>query len=144
MTIGEIDTPAVLIDVDIMERNLRRLATYCEEHGLNLRPHTKTHKIPEIARRQMELGAVGITVAKVGEAEVMADAGLDDILIVYPILGELKLRRLVALASRVRLIVAADSFEVAQADLVLCGRGEMHYRFSGGVQHGISPMWPAG
>jgi D-serine deaminase-like pyridoxal phosphate-dependent protein len=114
MNIGDLDTPAVLVDVDIMERNLRRLATYCSEHLLNLRPHTKTHKIPELARRQTALGAVGITVAKVGEAEVMADAGLNDILIVYPIVGEPKLCRLMALASRVRLTVAADSFEVAQ------------------------------
>jgi D-serine deaminase-like pyridoxal phosphate-dependent protein len=114
MNIGDVDTPAVLIDLDIMERNLRRLATYCGEHRLDLRPHTKTHKIPEIAHRQVALGAAGITVAKVGEAEVMADAGLNDILIVYPIVGELKLRRLIALASRVRLTVAADSLEVAQ------------------------------
>jgi len=110
MNIGDLDTPAVLIDVDIMERNLRGLATYCSEHLLNLRPHTKTHKIPELARRQTALGAVGITVANVGEAEVMADAGLNDILIVYPIVGESKLCRLMALASRVRLTVAADSF----------------------------------
>jgi D-serine deaminase-like pyridoxal phosphate-dependent protein len=114
MNIGDVDTPAVLIDVDIMERNLRRLATYCGEHRLKLRPHTKTHKIPDIAHRQIALGAAGITVAKVGEAEVMADAGLNDILIVYPILGESKLRRLVALASRVRLAIAADSLEVAR------------------------------
>ncbi len=115
MTIADLDTPAVLIDVDVMESNLQRLATYCGEHGLNLRPHTKTHKIPELARRQIALGAVGITVAKIGEAEVMADAGLEDILIVYPILGELKLRRLTDLASRVRITVAADSLDVAQA-----------------------------
>jgi D-serine deaminase-like pyridoxal phosphate-dependent protein len=83
MNIGDVDTPAVLIDLDIMERNLRQLATYCGEHRLDLRPHTKTHKIPEIAHRQVALGAAGITVAKVGEAEVMADAGLNDILIAY-------------------------------------------------------------
>jgi D-serine deaminase-like pyridoxal phosphate-dependent protein len=114
MNVGDLDTPAVLIDVDVMERNLRRLATYSSEHRLNLRPHTKTHKIPEFARRQVALSASGITVAKVGEAEVMADAGLNDILIVYPIIGEPKLRRLIGLASRVRLTVAADSFEIAQ------------------------------
>jgi D-serine deaminase-like pyridoxal phosphate-dependent protein len=114
MNIGDLDTPAVVIDVDIMGRNLRRLAIYCGEHHLNLRPHTKTHKIPELALRQITLGAIGITVAKVGEAEVMAAEGLNDILIAYPIIGEMKLRRTVALASRVRLTVAADSLEVAR------------------------------
>ena len=74
MNVGDLETPAVLIDLDVMERNLRRLATYCSKHRLDLRPHTKAHKIPELARRQVTLGAAGITVAKVGEAEVMADA----------------------------------------------------------------------
>lgn len=115
MTIADLDTPAVVIDVDLMESNLKRLAAYCGEHGLDLRPHTKTHKIAELARRQIDLGAVGITVAKIGEAEVMTAAGLDDILIVYPIVGDLKLRRLTDLASRVKITVAADSLEVAQA-----------------------------
>lgn len=114
MKICNLDTPVVAIDLDVMERNLRRMAEYCADHRINLRPHTKTHKIPELARRQVALGAIGITVAKVGEAEVMADAGLGDILIAYPIVGESKLRRLIALAGRVRITVAADSLEVAR------------------------------
>lgn len=114
MRITELDTPAVLVDVDIMEGNLRRLGAYCAEHRLRLRPHTKTHKIPELARRQIEHGAVGITVAKLGEAEVMADAGLDNILIVYPLFGDSKWRRLTALAKRVDVTVACDSLEIAQ------------------------------
>jgi D-serine deaminase-like pyridoxal phosphate-dependent protein len=114
MQITELDTPAVLIDVDVMERNLSRLAAYCGEHGLALRPHTKTHKIPELAQLQVRHGAVGITVAKVSEAEVMAHAGLEDILIVYPLLGERKLSRLVVLARQARVTVALDSFETAQ------------------------------
>lgn len=115
MTIAELDTPAVLIDVDVMEDNLRRMAAYCRQKSLNLRPHTKTHKIPAFARRQVELGATGITVAKLGEAEVMAAAGLTDILIAYPIFGELKWRRLVSLAERATITVAMDSLEIARA-----------------------------
>jgi len=115
MNIAELDTPAVLIDVDVMEGNLQRMADYCRQKSLNLRPHTKTHKIPAFARRQVELGATGITVAKLGEAEVMAAAGLNDILIAYPIFGEPKWKRLVSLAERARITVAMDSLEIAQA-----------------------------
>lgn len=114
MTIHELETPAVLIDIDIMDRNLRRMADYCAAHRLVLRPHTKTHKIPQIAKLQMEFGAPGITVAKLGEAEVMADAGIEDILIVYPLWGEKKWRRLADLAQRVRMSVAMDSLEIAE------------------------------
>src|SRR3989442_11743448 len=111
MRITDLDTPAVVIDTDVMERNLRRLASYCAEHKLKLRPHTKTHKIPELARKQMQYGAVGITVAKLGEAEVMAEAGLEDILIAYPLVGNKKWKRLALLAERVPLTVSTDSFE---------------------------------
>jgi D-serine deaminase-like pyridoxal phosphate-dependent protein len=113
MRITDLDTPAVLVDVDVMERNLRRLGDYCAQHSLRLRPHTKTHKIPELARRQIEHGAAGITVAKLGEAEVMADAGLPGILIVYPLFGAAKWRRLTALARRTDVTVACDSVEIA-------------------------------
>jgi D-serine deaminase-like pyridoxal phosphate-dependent protein len=85
MNIYDLDTPAVLIDRDILTRNLARMANYCSSRNLKLRPHTKTHKIPEIARLQLHYGSPGITVAKLGEAEVMADAGIGDILIVYPL-----------------------------------------------------------
>ena len=114
MKISDLDTPAVLIDVDVMERNLQSMSDYCAAHGLKLRPHTKTHKIPELAQLQLRLGASGITVAKLGEAGVMADSGVNDILIVYPLLGEKKLDRLVRLAECVRCAVAIDSLEVAQ------------------------------
>ncbi|HEX6014019.1 MAG TPA: alanine racemase, partial [Geminicoccaceae bacterium] len=76
-TIDDLDTPAVLIDLDRAEANLARAQSYADALGLKLRPHIKTHKIPELARQQVELGAVGITCQKLGEAEVMADAGLD-------------------------------------------------------------------
>ena len=114
MNIQDLDTPVVLIDFDTMDRNLRRMASYCAAHNLTLRPHTKTHKIPEIARLQMLYGAGGITVAKVGEAEVMADAGLNNIVIVYPIWGERKWKRVVELAMRVKISIAMDSFQVAE------------------------------
>jgi len=102
MKISDLDTPAVLIDIDIMERNLQSMSQYCAAHSLKLRPHTKTHKIPELAHLQLRLGASGITVAKLGEATVMADSRVDDILIVHPLLGENKLDRVMRLSERVR------------------------------------------
>jgi len=114
MHISELDTPAVLIDLDRMERNIRRAQEHCARYGKTMRPHIKTHKIPEIARKQVEAGAMGITCAKLGEVEVMAAAGLTQILLAYPIVGEAKLRRLVRLAQEVDLTVAFDSLEVAQ------------------------------
>lgn len=114
MHISELDTPAVLIDLDLLERNLRRAQDYLTSHGIKFRPHIKTHKIPQIARMQVEFGASGLTCAKIGEAEVMADAGIEDLFIAYPIWGEQKLERLMALAQRCRLTVAFDTPEVAE------------------------------
>lgn len=105
----ELSTPALTIDLGILEANLDRMAHYCNEHGLGLRPHTKTHKTPELARMQVDRGAVGLTVAKVGEAEVMADAGLDDILVAYPIWGVEKLRRLAMLARGRNILLSLDN-----------------------------------
>jgi D-serine deaminase-like pyridoxal phosphate-dependent protein len=115
MKIDQIDTPAVLIDADTLERNLRRMAEYCRSHYLALRPHTKTHKIPEIAKLQLECGATGITVAKLAEAEVMADAGIQDIVVVFPLWGESKWRRLTAQAERIRIAVTMDYLSVHQS-----------------------------
>ena len=114
MQVSELDTPALLIDLDIMERNLRRVAGYAAEHNLRLRPHTKTHKSPEIARRQLALGAAGLTVAKVGEDEVMLDSGTDDLLVAYPVIGSSKLARLMKVALRTQVTVALDSAIAAQ------------------------------
>jgi D-serine deaminase-like pyridoxal phosphate-dependent protein len=114
MNIYDLETPAVLIDADTLDRNLRRMSTYCSEHGLVLRPHTKTHKVPEIARMQMQYGAPGITVAKLGEAEVMVDAGIQDIVIVYPLWGPSKWWRLTELARRARIAVTMDSLPIAE------------------------------
>lgn len=114
MKIDEIETPAVLIAIETLDRNLRRMADYCQKHGLALRPHTKTHKIPEIAHLQMKHGAPGIATAKLGEAEVMAHAGISDITIVYPLWGNNKWNRLAKLAKRVKISVAMDSLPVAE------------------------------
>ena len=109
MRIDELDTPVPVVDLDIVEHNLAKMQAYCDSHGLNLRPHIKTHKIPAFAHRQVELGAKGITCQKLGEAEVMIDAGLDDILISYPLIGATKADRLAALSRRAKLRVGVDS-----------------------------------
>ncbi|HKG62411.1 MAG TPA: alanine racemase [Pyrinomonadaceae bacterium] len=114
MLISDLDTPAVVVDLDVMERNLSRMGDYCREHQLLLRPHTKTHKIPELAKRQIASGATGITVAKISEAEVMLDAGINDILIAYPIVGPTKTTRLARLAEQANITVSLDSEEVAR------------------------------
>ena len=114
MRVEELDTPAVVVDMDVMEENIRSLAAYCKQHNLNLRPHTKTHKIPAIAKLQVQAGFPGITVAKVGEAEVMAEAGLEDILVAYPVFGRSKACRLGQLARERKITVAMDSAEVAE------------------------------
>src|SRR2546425_3505832 len=113
MNVSEIDTPALLIDLDIMERNLCRVAEYCKAHELRLRPHTKTHKSPLIGRRQLASGAVGLTVAKVGEAEVMLGAETPDLLVAYAVIGRAKLERLMEVARKTRGTVALDSLFAA-------------------------------
>ncbi len=113
-SVTDLDTPALVIDLDIMERNLRRMAEYTCLHGLRLRPHTKTHKIPAISRKQIDLGAAGITVAKVGEAEIMVSAKPPDLLVAYPVIGRRKLDRLMAVAREVPTTVSLDSLSVAQ------------------------------
>jgi D-serine deaminase-like pyridoxal phosphate-dependent protein len=114
MEIAEIDTPALLVDLDVMERNLRNVAEYTRQHKLRLRPHTKTHKSPLIGKRQLESGAVGLTVAKVSEAEVMLGADPPDLLIAFPIIGHTKLERLGHVARRTRVTVALDSVVAAR------------------------------
>lgn len=109
MRLQELSTPALTIDLDTVERNLEAMARLCREQGVGLRPHTKTHKTPEVGRLQLERGAVGLTVAKVGEAEVMALAGLDKILIAYPIFGAEKLRRLAQLARTREILISLDA-----------------------------------
>ena len=114
MLISDLDTPSIIVDLDIMDRNLSRMADYAREHNLLLRPHTKTHKIPELARKQLDCGAAGITVAKVGEAEVMAAAHPPNMLVEYPIIGRGKIERLAQVASHTPVTIAVDSIEAAR------------------------------
>lgn len=110
-----LETPCLIIDYDIMKRNIEKMAQVSKSSGCILRPHTKTHKIPQIAKIQIEAGANGITVAKVSEAEVMADNGIKDIFIAYPVIGEMKIKRVLELNRKIRLIVGVDSLEGAEA-----------------------------
>ena len=114
--VADLDTPAVVIDLDIVEANISRAQDTLASHGLANRPHIKTHKIPALAKLQMEAGAVGITCQKLGEVEVMADAGVaDDILLTYNVLGDAKTERLAALIRRLkRMAVVLDNEVVAR------------------------------
>ena len=109
MHINQLDTPVAIVELDKLEANITRLQKYLDNHGIANRPHIKTHKIPEIAHMQIKAGAVGITCQKIGEAEVMAQAGISDIFLPYNIIGQAKLERLMRLARRVKLIVTSDS-----------------------------------
>src|SRR5436305_8290397 len=113
--VSDLDTPAVVIDLDIVEANIKRAQDTLASHGFANRPHIKTHKIPALAKKQIEAGAVGITCQKLGEVEVMADAGVaDDILLTYDVLGEAKGERLAALIKRLkRMAVVLDNETVA-------------------------------
>ncbi len=111
MNYPELDTPALCVDIDRLDANIARLQNACDGLGISLRVHTKTHKTPAIARRQIAAGAVGIVSQKLGEAEAMAAAGLEDILVPYNIVGRRKLERLVSLvqSDRMTLTLATDS-----------------------------------
>lgn len=112
---NELDTPVAIVDLDIMERNISNMAAFARDAGVRLRPHIKTHKVPEITRKQLEAGSTGITCTKLGEAEVMTDAaGAKDIFIANMIVGDNKIRRLLNLAERIRISVGVDSVEVAK------------------------------
>jgi D-serine deaminase-like pyridoxal phosphate-dependent protein len=109
-----LDTPSLLIDLDKMERNLEEMAAAAKEGGVGLRPHIKSHKMVEIGKRQMALGAVGLTTAKLSEAEVLAAAGLRDLFVCYPIIGEKKVRRVRDLARETNLMTLVESEEGAR------------------------------
>lgn len=112
--IGDLMTPAGLVDVERMRANLDRMAAYTAEHALALRPHIKTHKIPELAAEQLARGAAGITAATTVEARVMATVA-SDILVAYPPVGRARIERLLALPDSVRLTVGLDSAEALDA-----------------------------
>jgi len=108
MSLDEVDTPALIVDLDVFERNLRRLADRVRESGVRLRPHAKTHKCPVIALKQIELGAVGVCCQKVSEAEAMIHGGVRDVLVTNEVVGRQKLRRLMGLAQMARVGVCVD------------------------------------
>jgi len=105
-------TPCAVIDMDKVERNIARIQAQCDAAGISNRPHIKTHKSPILARMQIEAGAKGITCQKIGEAEIMADAGIDNILVSYNLIGEEKMARLAALQAKASMTVAADNSTV--------------------------------
>jgi 3-hydroxy-D-aspartate aldolase len=108
MPLAQVDTPALLVDLDAFERNLRRMADFAANAGVRLRAHAKTHKSPVIAARQVALGAVGVCCQKVSEAEVMVEGGIGDVLVSNEVAGTPKLDRLAALARRATIGVCVD------------------------------------
>ena len=114
-TKDDLDTPALCIDLDVLDRNIKSMAETCSSHGVQWRPHCKCHKSPMIANKQIQAGAIGITCAKLGEAEVMAAGGIQDMLIANLIVGEKKLRRLVELCRQANPVVCVDHISQAEA-----------------------------
>src|SRR5262245_58003151 len=121
----EISTPALLLDLDRFERNLARMAAHARTTGKAIRPHAKTHRCPEIARRQIAAGALGVACAKLGEAEVMAAAGIRGLLITTAVVPEAKIERLVALvrAAPDTMVVADNAENVAALDRAIAAAG---------------------
>ena len=115
MSLSEVDTPALVIDLEPYERNLRRMAKRLADHPVKLRAHAKTHKCAVIARHQMALGAVGVCCQKVGEAEALVRGGVDDVLISNQIVGRGKIERLVALSREAKVMVCCDHRRNADA-----------------------------
>ncbi|HET7036643.1 MAG TPA: alanine racemase [Thermomicrobiaceae bacterium] len=110
-----LDTPCLVVHQEILEQNVAEMADYARAHGISLRPHQKTHKTAEIARMQVEAGAIGGTCAKIGEAEALVDAGaLDDVLLAYQVVGPRKIARLLSLMERARVTVGVDGVESAR------------------------------
>lgn len=109
-----LETPSIHIDAKNVKRNISNMAKTADNNGVQLRPHIKTHKMPGIAQEQMKAGAAGIAVAKTTEAEVMADGGINDIFIAYPVITDAAIDRVLTLNTKIRLIVGIDSLEGAQ------------------------------
>ena len=112
---SDLDTPALIVDIDILRFNIDDMAAFAAANGIRLRPHAKTHKMPQIGKMQLEAGAIGLTVAKLGEAEVFVDAGCRDILVAYPLVGASKHRRLVELCERAQITTVVDHVDIAEA-----------------------------
>ncbi|MGA0602128.1 DSD1 family PLP-dependent enzyme [Caulobacter sp. KR2-114] len=117
----DLNTPALVVDADALERNIARMAAFAKASGLSLRPHAKTHKSAAIARRQIDAGALGVCCAKLGEAEALTEAGIDGILITSPVVGAPAVARLAALAGRAKGLMAAVDHPHAVAALAASG-----------------------
>src|SRR5690349_21535226 len=148
MPLDEVDTPALVIDLDAFERNLRRLPERISGSPVRVRPHAKTHKCPTIALKQMELGAVGVCVQKVSEAEAMVYGGVRDVLVTNEVVGRQKLRHLMALAHTAHIGVCVDDVsQVAALDAAAAEAGttlDVHVEINmGGNRCGVEPGEPA-
>ena len=121
-TLDDLETPVPVVDLDVVERNIARWQARCDKLKFANRPHIKTHKLVPLAKAQLQAGAKGITVQKLGEAEVMADAGITDMLLTFNIVGGAKLDRLAALAKRTDIAVTVDSAEVADGIAQAAGK----------------------
>jgi D-serine deaminase-like pyridoxal phosphate-dependent protein len=148
-SVNDVSTPAVLIDVDVLERNIARMAERARAAGVRLRPHGKTHKLLEVGRLQLGAGAAGLSLAKTSEAEVFAAAGFDDIFVAYPVVGADKGRRLLALAEKIRLAVGVDSVDGARTlgDVFAAARRRLDVRLkidSGLHRVGVLPEQAVG
>ena len=109
--VEELDTPALIVDLDIAEANIRKLQRWADRHKVAVRPHAKTHKSPYWARKQLDAGAIGICAAKVSEAEALVNGGVPEVMVANQVIGERKTARLMALARHARMIVAVDRAE---------------------------------
>ena len=137
---AQVDTPSLMLDETALRANVDRMASFFKGKHAKLRPHFKSHKCTTIARLQMSAGAVGITCAKLGEAEVVADAGIRNILIANQIVGPLKIRRLIDLCRRAEPMVAVDSPENVKMLSGMASAAGSYWRIGGsGCRHG--PMW---
>jgi D-serine deaminase-like pyridoxal phosphate-dependent protein len=110
----EVETPCLIVDLDRLDRNIRRMAHAAAAAGVGLRPHAKTHKLAPVAERQVAAGCDGVTVAKLGEAEMLVDHGIDDLFIAYPLWGEAKWQRVCRLAEQAAIRVSVDSYEACE------------------------------
>lgn len=145
---AEIDTPALVIDLDAFERNLKRMADFTAKAGIRLRPHAKTHKSPVIGLKQMALGAVGLCCQKVSEAEAMVLGGVPDVLISNEVVGQKKLDRLASLARQARVMVAVDNDVAVEALAAAASRAGVVLRVLveidvGAKRCGVEPGAPA-
>ena len=114
MHINELDTPALIVDLDTLRHNIDDMAAFAAEHNIRLRPHAKTHKTPQIGQMQLAAGAIGLTVAKLSEAEVFIEAGCRELLVAYPLVGAAKHGRLIELCRRASITTLVDHIDIAE------------------------------